>query len=142
MTDYDKRNKLASRAAGVLGAQEAQTLMDMISTGERLELQLTRYRAELDQKFASIDQKFAQIDQRFAQIDQRFAQIDQRFADMDQKFVNLDRRIFDSEERTRGYVAAEMTSMRRFLVTALTTTAGVVLASLFAVAVPILVRLY
>ena len=79
MTAYDKRNKLASRAAMVLGNEEAQTLMDMISTGERLELQLTKYRAELDQKFAYIDQRFAQIDQRFAEIDQRFAQIDQRF---------------------------------------------------------------
>ena len=89
MTAYDKRNKLASRAAMVLGNEEAQTLMDMISTGERLELQLTKYRAELDQKFAYIDQRFAQIDQRFAQIDQRFAEVD---ATLHGRFARHDRR--------------------------------------------------
>ena len=142
MTAYDKRNKLASRAAMVLGNEEAQTLMDMISTGERLELQLTKYRAELDQRFAQIDQRFAQIDQRFAQIDQRFAQIDQRFVELDQRFVDLDRHIFESEQRTQSNIDKQMTSMRRFMVGSLATTVGIVLASLAAVAVPVLTRLY
>lgn len=68
MTTYNDRNKLAARAEAVFGTEEAQTLMDMLSTGERVELQIVQLRAELDQRFAQIDQRFAQVDQRFVDL--------------------------------------------------------------------------
>lgn len=68
MTTYDDRNKLASRADAVFGTGEAQTLMDMLSTGERLEIEIVKLRAEMDQRFAQIDQRFAQIDQKFVDL--------------------------------------------------------------------------
>ena len=61
MTTYDDRNKLASRADAVLGTREAQTLMDMLSTGERLEIEIVKMRAEMDQRFARMDQQFVDL---------------------------------------------------------------------------------
>ena len=81
MTTYDERNKLASRADVLFGTGEAQTLMDMLSTGERLEIEIVKLRAEMDQRFAQIDQRFAQIDQRFAQMDQRFIDLQHAILD-------------------------------------------------------------
>lgn len=61
MTTYDERNKLASRADAVFGTGEAQTLMDMLSTGERLEIEIVKLRAEMDQRFARMDQQFVDL---------------------------------------------------------------------------------
>ncbi|MFM8388484.1 MAG: hypothetical protein ACKOA5_04480 [Actinomycetota bacterium] len=63
MTTYDERNKLASRADVLFGTGEAQTLMDMLSTGERLEIEIVKLRAEMDQRFARIDQRFIDLQQ-------------------------------------------------------------------------------
>lgn len=73
--------------------------MDMIATGERVELHLTCFRAEVDQRFAAIDQRFAVIDQRFAVIDQHF--------------VDLERRMLESEERIKSNVADQFAGARR-----------------------------
>lgn len=63
MTTYDERNKLASRADALFGTGEAQTLMDMLSTGERLEIEIVKLRAEMDQRFAQMDQRFIDLQQ-------------------------------------------------------------------------------
>ena len=63
MTTYDERNKLASRADALFGTREAQTLMDMLPTGERLEIEIVKLRAEMDQRFARIDQRFIDLQQ-------------------------------------------------------------------------------
>jgi hypothetical protein len=116
MSNFNEQRRLADRASQVLGAAEADTLMNMLTGIDRVELQLTKLRAELDQKFAAIDQRFAQIDQRFAQIDQRF--------------VDVDRQMLGIETKIMSAVRAEFKSMKRFI---LTTTIGVASVALTAV---------
>ena len=145
MNPYEKRNRLALRAGEVLGSEEAETLMDALSVGDRLEMNLARFRAEMDQKFAGIDQRFAQIDQRFAGIDQRFAAIDQRFAEIDQKFVKVDERfvaleksMLESEKRMHSSIAKEAASTRRYVLTTSLSAVSLVLAVMIPMFVAVL----
>jgi hypothetical protein len=140
MSNFDEQRRLADRASQVLGAAEADTLMTMLTGIDRVELQLTKLRAELDQKFAAIDQRFAAIDQRFAQIDQRFAQIDQRFAEIDQRFaaflqrfVDVDRQMLSLETKITNEVRAEFKSMKRFTLTTAISLVAVVAAIVFGI---------
>jgi hypothetical protein len=119
MNQFDNRNTLALRASEVLGPEEAEALMDAVSMGDRLELNLVRFQAEMDQKFAAIDQKFAAIDQ---------------------KFVNLDRAILDSEIRIRAEVARDLTATRRFVVTTTIGVASITLGVLGSLMVAVLLR--
>ena len=128
MNPYEKRNRLALRAGEVLGSEEAETLMDGLSVGDRLEMSLARFRAEMDQKFAGIDQRFAGIDQRFAGIDQRFAEIDQKFVKVDERFVALEKLMLESEKRTHSSLAKEAASTRRYVLTTSLSAASLVLA--------------
>ena len=105
MTTYDERNKLASRAEVLLGTGEAQTLMDMLSTGERLEIEIVKLRAEMDQ--------------RFAQIDQRFAQMDQRFIDLQQGILDgVDEKLKAAARFDRGTIWAAVATMAASVLTA------------------------
>jgi hypothetical protein len=112
MNQFDNRNTLALRASEVLGPEEAEALMDAVSMGDRLELNLVRFQAEMDQKFAAIDQKF----------------------------VNLDRAILDSEIRIRAEVARDLTATRRFVVTTTIAVASITLGVLGSLMVAVLLR--
>ena len=112
MNQFDNRNTLALRASEVLGPEEAEALMDAVSMGDRLELNLVRFQAEMDQKFAAIDQKF----------------------------VNLDRAILDSEIRIRAEVARDLTATRRFVVTTTIGVASITLGVLGSLMVAVLLR--
>lgn len=100
--------------------------MTMLTGIDRVELQLTKLRAELDQKFAAIDQRFAEIDQRFAQIDQRFAEFLQRFVDVDRQILSLETKITNE-------VRAEFKSMKRFIVGTAIGVAGIVVTAAFGI---------
>ena len=100
--------------------------MSMLTGIDRVELQLTKLRAELDQKFAAIDQRFAQIDQRFAEIDQRFAEFSQRFVDVDRQMLSLETKITNE-------VRAEFKSMKRFTLTTAISLVAVVAAIVFGI---------
>ena len=138
MNQYEKRNRLALRAGEVFGPEEAETLMDGLSVGDRLEMSLARFRAEMDQKFAGFEQRFAGIDQRFANIDQRFAEIDQKFAKVDERFVALERSMLESEKRMHATFARELASTRRFVLTTSLAAASLVLAVMIPMFVAVL----
>ena len=131
MNPYEKRNRLALRAGEVLGSEEAETLMDALSVGDRLEMNLARFRAEMDQKFAGIDQRFAGIDQRFAEIDQKFVKVDERF-------VALERSMLESEKRMHSSIAKEAASTRRYVLTTSLAAASLVLAVMIPMFVAVL----
>ena len=126
MSNFNEQRRLADRAGQVLGPAEADTLMNMLTGIDRVELQLTKLRAELDQKFAAIDQRFAQIDQRFAEIDQRFAEFSQRFVDVDRQMLSLETKITNE-------VRAEFKSMKRFTLTTAISLVAVVAAIVFGI---------
>ena len=126
MSNFNEQRRLADRAGQVLGPGEADTLMNMLTGIDRVELQLTKLRAELDQKFAAIDQRFAQIDQRFAEIDQRFAEFSQRFVDVDRQMLSLETKITNE-------VRAEFKSMKRFTLTTAISLVAVVAAIVFGI---------
>ena len=119
MSNFNERRRLADRAGQVLGPGEADTLMNMLTGIDRVELQLTKLRAELDQKFASIDLRFAQIDQRFAEFSQRF--------------VDVDRQMLSLETKITNEVRAEFKSMKRFTLTTAISLVAVVAAIVFGI---------
>jgi hypothetical protein len=84
--------------------------MSMLTGIDRVELQLTKLRAELDQKFAAIDQRFAQIDQRL---------------------VDVDRQMLNLEMKITGSVSQEFKSMKRFTLTTAISLVAVVAAIVF-----------
>ena len=131
MNPYEKRNRLALRAGEVLGSEEAETLMDALSVGDRLEMNLARFRAEMDQKFAGIEQRFAGIDQRFAAIDQKFVKVDERF-------VALEKSMLESEKRMHSSIAKEAASTRRYVLTTSLAAASLVLAVMIPMFVAVL----
>ena len=109
MTTYDERNKLASRADTVLGAGEAQTLMDMLSTGERLEIEIVKLRAEMDQRFAQIDQRFARMDQQFVDLQRNILEgVDSKLAGFEDRFET---KILNAVRFNRGTVWAAVATM-------------------------------
>ena len=109
MTTYDERNKLASRADAVLGTGEAQTLMDMLSTGERLEIEIVKLRAEMDQRFARMDQQFVDLQRNILEgVDAKTAGLDAKFAALAER---LEVKIDSAVRFNRGTVWAAVATM-------------------------------
>ena len=109
MTTYDERNKLASRADTVLGTGEAQTLMDMLSTGERLEIEIVKLRAEMDQRFARMDQQFVDLQRNILEgVDAKTAGLDAKFAALAER---LEVKIDSAVRFNRGTVWAAVATM-------------------------------
>lgn len=109
MTTYDERNKLASRADAVLGAGEAQTLMDMLSTGERLEIEIVKLRAEMDQRFARMEQQFVDLQRNILEgVDAKTAGLDAKFAALAER---LEVKIDSAVRFNRGTVWAAVATM-------------------------------
>lgn len=112
MSNFNEQRRLADRAGQVLGPDEADTLMNMLTGIDRVELQLTKLRAELDQKFAAIDQRFAEFSQRF---------------------VDVDRQMLSLETKITNEVRAEFKSMKRFTLTTAISLVAVVAAIVFGI---------
>ena len=138
MTTYDERNKLASRADIVLGTGEAQTLMDMLSTGERLEIEIVKLRAEMDQRFARIDQQFVDLQRNILEgVDARIAGVDARIAGVDAKTAGLDAKFAALAERLEVKIDSAVRFNRGTVWAAVATMAASVLAAGVAIALAV-----
>lgn len=84
--------------------------MDGLSVGDRLEMDLARFRAEMDQKFARVDERF----------------------------VAVERFMLESERRTHAAIAHEASSVRRFVLTTSVSVASLVLAVMIPMFVAVL----
>ncbi len=98
--------------------------MDMLSTGERLEIEIVKLRAEMDQRFARMDQQFVDLQRNILEgVDAKTAGFDAKFAALAER---LEVKIDSAVRFNRGTVWAAVATM-----------AAAVLASGAAVAIAI-----
>lgn len=100
----------------------------------RFEQEAARIEARFDREAARVDARFAQVDARFAQVDARFDQIEARFDEADVKVdarfaqVATDLRLV--EERMTARIESAKTQLLIWLVGAIFTATGVLIAVL------------
>lgn len=129
--DERTRHELHQRLEGVLGADEAATLMahlpptgwgDVV-TRDYLDMAIQAQDARLEARFAQVDARLAQVDARFAQVDARFAQIDGRFEQIDGRFEQLHTQLdmvrHEVLAATRGELIAALAQQTRQMIFAM-----------------------
>ena len=77
-------NEIRLRASlrKAVGDQEADTLMEKLTSIEEV-------RAEMHMEFAMVSARFTDMDSRFNEVDARFNQIDTRFNGVDGQFIGI-----------------------------------------------------
>ena len=90
--ESDNEIRLRASLRKAVGDQEADTLMEKLTSIEEV-------RAEMHMEFAMVSARFNEADSRFNQVDARFAQIDTRFNEVDARFNQVDARFNQVDAR-------------------------------------------
>ena len=117
-------NEIRLRASlrKAVGDQEADTLMEKLTSIEEVRAEMhmefamvTARFTDMDSRFNEVDARLNQIDTRFNEVDARFTQVDTRFNEVDARFNQVDTRFNKVDE---GFVSLEkqMTAMHKNLV--------------------------
>ena len=83
----ESENEIRLRASlrKAVGDQEADTLMEKLTSIEEV-------RAEMHMEFAMVSARFTDMDSRFNEVDARFNEVDARFNEVDARFNQVDAR--------------------------------------------------
>jgi len=86
-------NEIRLRASlrKAVGDQEADTLMEKLTSIEEV-------RAEMHMEFAMVSARFTDMDSRFNEVDARFNQVDTRFNQVDERFISLEKQMMSMEK--------------------------------------------
>ena len=90
--EFENEIRLRASLRKAVGEQEADTLMEKLTSIEEV-------RAEMHMEFAMVSARFNEADSRFNQVDARFAQIDTRFNEVDARFNQVDARFNQVDAR-------------------------------------------
>ena len=90
--EFENEIRLRASLRKAVGEQEADTLMEKLTSIEEV-------RAEMHMEFAMVSARFNEVDSRFNQVDARFTQIDTRFNEVDARFNQVDARFNQVDER-------------------------------------------
>ena len=90
--EFENEIRLRASLRKAVGEQEADTLMEKLTSIEEV-------RAEMHMEFAMVSARFNEADSRFNQVDARFTQIDTRFNKVDARFNQVDARFNQVDER-------------------------------------------
>ena len=90
--EFENEIRLRASLRKAVGEQEADTLMEKLTSIEEV-------RAEMHMEFAMVSARFNDVDSRFNQVDARFAQIDTRFNGVDARFNQVDARFNQVDAR-------------------------------------------
>ena len=101
--DERARHELFLRLEQVLGAESAETLMEMLPPVGWADVATKR---DLDALEERMNLRFEQFELRFAMVDSRFEAMEQRFDLMDQRFEALDQRLDQRFEASEHKVLA------------------------------------
>ncbi|MBW6532816.1 CCDC90 family protein [Sphingomonas sp. RRHST34] len=118
-------------AIGRATSEGAATKSDLDRLGERIDARFEQEAARIDARF---DRKAARVDARFVQVDARFDQIEARLEEADVKvdarFAQFATDLRLVEERMSARIEAAKTQLLTWLVGAIFTATGVLIAVL------------
>jgi chromosome segregation ATPase len=88
----ESENEIRLRASlrKAVGDQEADTLMEKLTSIEEVRAEMHMEFAMVSARFTDMDSRFNEVDARFNEVDARFNQVDARFNQVDAHFVTLE----------------------------------------------------
>ena len=93
--EFENEIRLRASLRKAVGEQEADTLMEKLTSIEEV-------RAEMHMEFAMVSARFNETDSRFNEVDARFNQVDARFNQVDEHFNEVDARFNQIDTRFNG----------------------------------------
>jgi len=88
--EFENEIRLRASLRKAVGEQEADTLMEKLTSIEEVRAEMHMEFAMVSARFNEVDSRFNQVDARFNQVDARFNQVDARFNKVDEQFVSLE----------------------------------------------------
>lgn len=88
--EFENEIRLRTSLRKAVGEQEADTLMEKLTSIEEVRAEMHMEFAMVSARFTEVDSRFNQVDARFNQVDARFNQVDARFNKVDEQFVSLE----------------------------------------------------
>lgn len=88
----ESENEIRLRASlrKAVGDQEADTLMEKLTSIEEVRAEMHMEFAMVSARFTDMDSRFNEVDARFNEVDARFNQVDARFNQVDARFNQMD----------------------------------------------------
>jgi chromosome segregation ATPase len=88
----ESENEIRLRASlrKAVGDQEADTLMEKLTSIEEVRAEMHMEFAMVSARFTDMDSRFNEVDARFNEVDARFNQVDARFNQVDAHFNKVD----------------------------------------------------
>ena len=88
--ESENENRLRASLRKAVGDQEADTLMEKLTSIEEVRAEMHMEFAMVSARFTDMDSRFNEVDARFNQVDARFNQVDAHFNKVDEHFVTLE----------------------------------------------------
>jgi chromosome segregation ATPase len=88
----ESENEIRLRASlrKAVGDQEADTLMEKLTSIEEVRAEMHMEFAMVSARFTDMESRFNEVDARFNEVDARFNQVDARFNQVDARFNQMD----------------------------------------------------
>jgi len=96
--EFENEIRLRASLRKAVGEQEADTLMEKLTSIEEVRAEMHMEFAMVSARFNEVDSRFNQVDARFNQVDARFNQVDERFNQVDERFVSLETQILTMQK--------------------------------------------
>ena len=87
--EFENEIRLRASLRKAVGEQEADTLMEKLTSIEEVRAEMHMEFAMVSARFTEVDARFNQVDERFNEVDARFNQIDTRFNGVDGQFIGI-----------------------------------------------------
>ena len=88
--EFENEIRLRASLRKAVGEQEADTLMEKLTSIEEVRAEMHMEFAMVSARFNDVDSRFNEVDARFNEVDARFNEVDARFNEVDEQFVSLE----------------------------------------------------
>jgi len=96
--EFENEIRLRASLRKAVGEQEADTLMEKLTSIEEVRAEMHMEFAMVSARFNEVDARFNEVDARFNQVDARFNEVGERFNKVDERFVSLETQILTMQK--------------------------------------------